>query len=275
MTDRYLIVNADDFNTDRQRSQGILKAGRRGIVTSTTALANLPWKEGTVNELEAVFGAGVGVHLNLTKGHPLTGGTRSLVGDDGQFFDKPRAWRRALRGGYELAEVEQEFAAQIARLLDLGIVPSHIDGNNHIHVFPGIAEVVARLALRFGIRRIRLPLEGPWGLRWQWTAKRRFIGLLSRLAARHFAKAGLLFPDHFAGIAAPQPGSPEALRSLLKAMPTGVTELMCHPGYSAASPGGSFSTPEREAELAALTHPLVVQQVRKSGIQLVSFSQIN
>ncbi len=274
MTDRYLIVNADDFNTDRQRSAGIIKAAQRGIVTSTTALANLPWEAQTVTDLKASFGAGVGVHLNLTKGRPLSGGGRSLVDGAAQFLDKPRAWRQALTRGYDLAEVEDEFAAQISRLFDLGIEPSHIDGNNHIHVFPDIARVVARLAVRFNIRRIRLPLEPAWQKQVQWGVKRRFIGLLSLRAKKIFSEAGLASPDHFAGIAFPRPGSAESLMSLLRSLPAGVTELMCHPGYSSASFSGSFSSPEREQELESLIDPLVVQEVKNADLRLISFAEL-
>ncbi len=274
MSERYLIVNADDFNTDAPRCRGILEGAARGIVTSTTALANLPWQEATAAELKTRFGAGVGVHLNLTKGRPLNAGASSLVSGDGEFFAKPRAWRRALRRRYDPREVEREFAAQIEKLLALGLVPSHIDGNNHIHVFPGIAPVVARLAVRYGIGRIRLPRERRWESSWRWVGKRRFIGLLSRRAQGFFTDAGLCAPDHFAGIGFPRPGQRDDLLRLLQVLPAGVTELMCHPGYGAATAPGSFSTLARESELAALTDPDVVRRVAEAGIRLISFADL-
>lgn len=275
MRGKLLIVNADDFNTDPQRTKGILEAAERGIVTSTSALANLPWEETTVARLEASFGPALGVHLNLTKGRPLTNGGWSLVNDDDCFLDKPRAWRRALRQGYELAEVEQEFAAQIERLFELGLTPSHIDGNNHIHIFPGIVAVVARLAVRFGIGRIRLPLEPAWSQNWQWAGKRRFIGLLSRRARPVFTAAGLVSSQYFAGISFPRPGSVKDLQAFLQTLPDGVTELMCHPGYSAATKSGSFSTSERVEEMDALTNTQIIEQIRESSIHLVSYADLS
>jgi predicted glycoside hydrolase/deacetylase ChbG (UPF0249 family) len=275
MSDRYLIVNADDFNSDPQRSRGILEAAERGIVTSTTALANLPWQDTMVAELKAGFGPGVGVHLNLTKGRPLTENARSLIGVDGCFFPKPQAWRRALLKGYDLAEVEREFAAQIEHLCELGITPSHLDGNNHIHIFPGLAAVVARLAVRFGIGRIRLPHESAWAQPWGWDVKRRFLGLLAHRAAPLFSTAGLNVPQHFAGILFPRLVSVESVCSLLQRLPAGTTELMCHPGYRAADTSGSFSGSEREQELAVLTDHQVVEQVRQADIRLISYADLS
>ncbi len=45
---RQLIVNADDYNTDEGRNRGIIEAARRGIVTSTSVLANAAWPEGAL-----------------------------------------------------------------------------------------------------------------------------------------------------------------------------------------------------------------------------------
>lgn len=272
MAQRYLIVNADDFNTDAQRSRGILQAARTGIVTSTTVLTNLPFEPTTLEELKNVFGPAVGVHLNLTRGRPLSTGGKTLVGDDGLFLDKAEAWRRALMRGYALPEVEREFCAQVSMLLDQGLVPSHLDGNNHIHVFPGIAQVVGRVAKRYGIRILRLPLEKAWTRRFQWEPKRWFIGRLSGMAAAHFAEAGLIWPARFAGIGFPRPGSLEDLSALLRRLPEWGTELMCHPGFSGSE--GAFSTRQREEELAALTHPEVLEEVHASGVALVSFGDL-
>lgn len=270
---KYLIVNADDFNTNLPRSRGILEAARQGIVTSTTVLTNLPLEQALAEELRAVFGRAVGVHLNLTKGRPLTDDAHSLVDERGVFLDKPRAWKRALMGGYDLRQVEREFRAQIGRLRDLGIEPSHLDGNNHIHVFPGLAALVAELCRSLGIRCVRLPIERCGASAFRVDARRWLVGTLAWRAQKHFSEAGLLRPERFAGISFPAAGSLEQLLALIGGLPGGVTELMCHPGYSDAA-SGPFSNPQREQELIALTHSRVWQRVQECGVQLVSFSDL-
>jgi chitin disaccharide deacetylase len=269
-----LIVNADDFFADEKRNEGILKSAGEGIVTSTTVLARPGLSTGDCTALLSVFGERIGLHLNLTEGSPFTAG-RTLAGESGRFWPKHQAWRRALLRRYDPGEVEREFEAQLEHVKGLGIPVRHVDGHNHLHVFPGIAPVVARLARRAGIRWIRVPAEpaergqlfGPNSF------KRAFFARLGYSAGAIFGKEGLRFPDRFAGIRRPLVAEVASLRAFLETLPEGATELMCHPGY--ASPEvNPFSNEDREKELRTLTDPSVREAVVKKGIQLVSFADI-
>ena len=273
MATRNLIVNADDFNSDEERNRGIVEAAEKGIVTSVSVIANLPFTAERVKKLMAVFGPRIGVHLNLTKGVPITKRASTLVDETGQFFKKKKAWRRALLHQYDLKEIEEEFAAQISRLQELGIEPDHIDGNNHLHVFPRIAEVTARLARDFSIKKIRLPLEKFQNPRHYFQPKafkKYFFSLLAKQASFVFKSFGLLFPEHFAGIQFPQVGEGESLRNFFWSLPPGTTELMCHPGYRNVSMPLS-SQSRHEEELAALTNSEVLAALKQEQITLISF----
>ena len=318
MAARNLIINADDFNSDEERNRGILEAGEKGIVTSVSVIANLPFHAESVSKLKAVFGSRIGVHLNLTKGVPITRRATTLVDENNQFFKKKNAWRRALMHQYELKEIEEEFAAQISRLRELGITPDHLDGNNHFHVFPRIAEVVARLARDFDIKKIRMPLEkfqSPGHYFQPKAFKKYFFGLLAKRAFFVFKSFGLFFPEHFAGIQFPRISEIESLRKFFRKLPSGTNELMCHPGYRAmpyqvafksrsrrrrgidagvrfstsrsmtrsqqryANEGDLGSLPQtawsqHEEELSALTHPEVLNEVRRENINLISYQDI-
>ena len=271
-----LIVNADDYNTDANRNRGILDAARRGIVTSTSVLANVGWPDGALPQLKAMFDCRAGVHLNMTKGRPLCEDMGSLVAGDGVFLAKPAAWRKALNKGFDHRQVEREFAAQIQALLAAGIQPDHMDGNNHMHIFPHIVQVTVRLAARFGIRRVRLPLEPfSWSVLQQagrGFAKKCLISLLALRARGVFKNAGLIFPDRCAGLHVPDTGCEARLIRFLKTLPAGTTGLICHPGYQSAE--NAFSTSERERELEALTSDGVSQAVSNNTIRLISFSDL-
>jgi len=277
MAARNLIVNADDFNSDEERNRGILEAGKKGVVTSVSVIPNLPFNAESVSKLKTIFGPRIGIHLNLTKGTPITRRTTSLVDESGHFFKKKNAWSRALLHQYNLKEVEEEFAAQISRLQKLGITPDHLDGNNHLHIFPSIAEIVARLARDFGIRKIRLPLEkfrNPWHYFQPKAFKKYFFGLLAKRASFMFKSFGLLFPEHFAGIQFPQVAEIESLQKFFRKFPPGTTELMCHPGYRNVSLSLS-SRSQHEEGLAALTNPEVLAALKREQITLISFHDLH
>jgi predicted glycoside hydrolase/deacetylase ChbG (UPF0249 family) len=272
---KYLIVNADDYNTDRERNRGILEAVSKGIVTSVSVLANIPFEENTLAELKNTLGPRIGIHLNLTRGRPLCPELKTLADKTGYFLAKQIVWRTAVLGMCKLAEVEKEFSAQIKHLVSSGIVPDHMDGNNHIHVFPGIATVVTRLAKQYRIRRVRLPLESFVSLKQYCqphALKKLFIGLLAKRARLLFKSQGLLFTDHFAGMQFPRVSNPATLRAFLQSIPQGTTELMCHPGFK--NHANPFSTEEREQELSALTHADVLRDIQHLNICLISYSEL-
>lgn len=276
MAGKYLIVNADDYATDTDRNRGILEAAEHGIVTSTTIIANKLEADDSLSQLKDVFGGRFGVHLNLTSGTPLGGEALTLTDQSGRFLNKRAVWQKAFCRTFDLAEVEREFTVQIDHLVRLGIRPDHIDGNNHIHAFPGIAEVVARLANAFGIMWVRLPLEPFTG--WRQCAqpaalKKSFIGFLARKAGSIFRKHGILFTDSFNGIQFPAVSNVESLRSFVANLSPGITELMCHPGY-AGDGSNPFSSAAREAELKALTHPAVLEEIGRRDIRLISYSEV-
>jgi predicted glycoside hydrolase/deacetylase ChbG (UPF0249 family) len=273
---KYLIVNADDYNTDSERNRGILEAVSKGIVTSVSVLANMPCEENTLTELKNTLGPRIGIHLNLTRGKPLCSGLKTLTHKTGYFFTKQTAWRKALLGLYDLQETEKELSAQIEHLMSSGMLPDHMDGNNHIHVFPGIATVVARLAKQYRIRKVRLPLEAFSFLRQYGqpnALKKYFIGLLAKRARPIFKNHGLCFTEHFAGIQFPAVANTASLRAFLQTLPQGVTELMCHPGFKNYT-RNPFSTEEREQELYSLTHQDVLEDIRRLNINLISYSEL-
>jgi len=276
MTRKRLIVNADDFNTDRERNRGILYSAKEGIVTSVSVIANLPFNSTDMSILQRTFGLRIGIHLNLTSGSPLRSLAKSLTDLNNQFYKKNKTWKNLLLGHYNLNEIKDEFAAQINRLKNLNIIPDHIDGNNHIHIFPGIPKIVAQLSNDFGISKIRLPVES-FKNRTDYlrphSIKKYFIGSLAKKAASIFKSFNLQFPDHFAGIHFPQISNIKSLRKFIMNLPEGTTELMCHPGYC-NNTTNKFSTIEREQELLNLTHSSVLADIRHYNINLISFNEL-
>jgi predicted glycoside hydrolase/deacetylase ChbG (UPF0249 family) len=271
---KQLIITADDFNADAERNRGIVEASDKGILTTTSVISNLPLDSGTVTALKNSFNC-IGVHLNITKGAPLSSDSKTLVDKNGQFFDRQTAWKKALSKLYDHNELLSEFSAQVEMLLDNGIVPDHIDSNNHLHVFPVFADITAQITNKYKIKFIRLPKETFYfsDINFSKTfIKKYFVYSLSLIAKKFFVKSGLGFTDYFNGIAVPSLLSKESMLKFIKHLPPGTTELMCHPGYS--STDNPFSNSDREKELLILTDKDIMSEIKMNNIELISFSDI-
>ncbi len=238
-----LIVNADDLGWTDGVNRGILEAFHHGIVTSTSLLANGAAFAGGVEAAHSAPGLGVGVHLNLSDGPPTADRetVTTLLNDDGAFAGGPESLllRRA-RGGLSLAEVENEWDAQIQKVRDAGIAPTHLDGHKHVHMLP----VQAR------------------GL--------KFLARDARELAEH---AGISTTDYFCGIAQTGELTREGVEQLVKSLPDGTTELMCHPGYmdSALQKTATRLQDSRQTELQILTDTGIRNLVASLGIRLIDY----
>lgn len=158
---RRLAVIVADFGLSASLDEAILAAHRRGIVTITSLLVNMPDALGSLGTLSRTPGLGVGIHLNLTEGRPLCppASVPSLTGGDGIFRG-----RDAAQSGVFLPEhVEMELQAQVEAFLATGLRPTHIDLHDHLGD-PHVLSAAERLAHRLGVP---LHLGSPLGIhRW-------------------------------------------------------------------------------------------------------------
>jgi predicted glycoside hydrolase/deacetylase ChbG (UPF0249 family) len=245
---RILIVNADDFGLTEGVSRGVLEAHARGIVTSTTLLVNRPISGERLAELRA-SGLGVGLHVNLTLGAPVSDPRRipSLVDPEGRFVRDPAAV--AARAVPDEARIEIGNQVDTFRKL-VGRFPTHLDSHHHV----ARAAPLFDLMIFFG-RALRVPL--------------RAQDVAARQAIR---REGLRAPDHFVGDAGAEPyWTPERVLEHLGTLPGGVTEWMTHPGYFDDDLSYSRYGRQRETEIAGLTDPRARPTIEREGIRLAHF----
>jgi predicted glycoside hydrolase/deacetylase ChbG (UPF0249 family) len=284
-----LIVNADDLGWTDGVNRGILEAFHHGIVTSTSLLANGAAFAGGVKAARSAPGLGVGVHLNLSDGRPVAKRETitSLLSHDGEFAGGPESLLlRRVRRGLLLAEVESEWDAQIQKVRDAGIEPTHLDGHKHVHMLPGLFEIALKLAKRHGIGAIRVSLEASSlraalssgskqhaGVVMKQGVQARGLKFLARDAREQAERAGISTADYFCGIAQTGELTREGVEQFVKSLPDGTTELMCHPGYADAA---LKKTPtrlqdSRETELRILTDTGIRNLVASLGIRLIDY----
>lgn len=248
----FLIVNADDFNLTEGVTRGILEAHRRGIVTSSTVMVNLPGLERSRDLAREASRLGLGLHLNLTFGRPVLPPAKvaSLVDGAGSFIRNPG---RVGEAG-ELSEIREELGAQAERFETVfGCRPSHLDTHHHVHRHPRVFEAVLDFAGALGI-----PLRA-------FTPE-----MAERVKRRHLPAADRAVGDVGAD-AFWQPGS---LLAFLQDLPPGVTELMCHPGYADAALAASSYRTQREVELRALCDPRVKDVLKAAGVRCIAYREL-
>jgi hopanoid biosynthesis associated protein HpnK len=284
-TMKQLILNADDFGLTQGVNQGIIRAHREGILTSTTLMATAPAFEDACALARANPGMGVGCHLVLVGGNSVSPAREisSLADGDGRLPDSLTVFAAKVSlGQIRRAEIERELRAQIEKIRGAGIEPSHVDTHKHTHAHPVVMDVLGRVAQDCGIKRVRKPVEN---LADSWAGaglcKQMVAAITVRVLARRFLEIssayGLRSPGHFLGLAMTGQLGPAALRRLIETLPEGTIEIMVHPGVCDAElvRSGSRLQRQRELELAGLLDADVKRTVVKEGIQLISYCGLN
>jgi hopanoid biosynthesis associated protein HpnK len=279
-----VIINADDFGLCRPVNEGIVKAHRDGILTSATLMTNTPGFEEAAALAKDHSRLGVGVHLNLVRGRPLSRpeDIRGLVGREGRFLAKPSIiLRRIVSGRIAAAEIERELRTQIEKALASGLVLTHLDSEKHLHAFPPVFRVVLKIAREYGFRRVRFIREYRLSRQVGQSLKAAFLSVCCARARGAVKAAGLVNPDAFYGISNSGRMTAPALRRIFERLGEGTAEIMVHPGFQTpelfeveAEVGGYYINRFRERELRALLDPGLPPLVRALGIELVDFRGI-
>ena len=272
-----LVVNADDFGLSAGVNRGILEAYAAGVVSSVSVLVNAPgWTDAVQRLRDLGPGLGVGLHVNLTMGRPVSWGGGLCDARSGRFHTLPALVARALAGRLDPGDVAIECAAQLARLRNAGLIVTHLDSHRHVHVLPGVWGAVVEAARAAGVPVVRVPLE-PWSVNpvnWRASLKKAALRMAWGVASR--GAAALDRPDRFVGISLQGSRSfPARLLAVLDRLEPGTTELMVHPGYSDGDLAAwdDYTAP-RARELAALTLPEVRERFREGRFRLIHFGAL-
>jgi hopanoid biosynthesis associated protein HpnK len=276
-----LIVNADDLGLTRGVNRGVLRAFRDGIVTSASLLVTGSAFDDAVTLARQNPQLDVGLHLALVEEQAILGREvlPTLVDKSGRL---PRTsgefLRRALLARISWDDVEREIAAQIARFQNTGLRLSHVDSHQHLHMFPAVFKIVSRLTHGMGKVWIRYP-AGPWqkspaARMRRWVQQ---IGLnLTCLSARALHSSPVpQMPDGMYGFEVGGRLTRSALEHILRKIPDGLYELICHPGEDDADTRKRYSHWDYRwvEELEALTAPEALLILKEQGIELTSFTR--
>ncbi|HSB65690.1 MAG TPA: ChbG/HpnK family deacetylase, partial [Anaerolineales bacterium] len=280
-------------------SQGILKAWADGILTSTTAMINI---EGALGRVIAARSAHpsfpIGLHLNITQGHPVLPAKQvpSLVDEEEYFFPFMDLIEHLHQVSFD--ELRLECFAQAELFTSSGFKFDHIDSHQ---AFPAAYEpffpVVLELAQHYRVP-VRNPIPGYiYGMiRIQGKSTRsmallemaRFVAQKPRLSfnllprmtpaafkrtAIELTRAGIPTTNLLVEALYENPRL-DAMIAIIEQLPPGVSEVACHPGVvdDALRQMGYGYVEPRSAELAVLLDPQVKAALQRCQVRLVDFS---
>jgi chitin disaccharide deacetylase len=188
-----------------------------------------------------------------------------------------------------LIDLETEVRGQLQKVSAAGIRLTHVDGHKHVHVVPKVFRLICRIAPDYGIRAVRSTIEGTPGLH---SLLARNVGAAGQILKQYvfgktlsgtfvLARFGngsgkLNAPERFYGITQTGFLDLPAFADVVRGLPNGISELMCHPGYVDEE---LRRTPtrlhvQRERELELLTGREVRDVLDDAAVELTSYRDL-
>ena len=225
-----LVINADDYGLTKGITDGIVCGLESGYLSDISFVTNSSCFDYAADQLKRLYRTSVGIHLTV---------------------------------------LECEFRCQIETLLHSNFIPTHIDSHQHVHLFPGVSELVVMLAKEYGIPYIRLP---------RMNELNRYylpVDLLFRRLKRKVHNEGFPF-SQFKGMDESGAMNYEKLRNLIIGISSGITEIGVHPGR------GDRETLEKydhwnfdwDQELEAVCDKRLKKLIESKDIHITSFEKL-
>lgn len=275
-----LIVNADDFGLNDKVNEEILNSFQNGILRSTSLIANGNSFDQAVEIIRSNPNLDVGIHLTLVDTHPLLKAEQipTLINADGTLIRNAIQFaKKYFLKDINLIDVRKELSAQIEKILDYGIIITHIDSHQHLHLLPGILDIAVDFSAKYGIKFIRLPKENV--LPYMFYEPKLFnkiaeLAALNYLCYKAMKKINYR-TDFFAGYYFGGNLSKVNLIKLINTLPvSGSCELMCHPGLISHAGFDRKNHYRKIEESNSLIDREVVEMAQKRNIEFVSFRDI-
>jgi predicted glycoside hydrolase/deacetylase ChbG (UPF0249 family) len=226
---RELIVNADDFGRTPGINRGVMEAHEHGIVTTASLMVRWPDAVEAADYARARRTLGLGLHVDL-----------------GEWVYHNKVWEPIYEvvDAADRAAVEDEVRGQLSIFRRLvGAEPTHLDSHQHVHRHEPVRSIMRDLAAELGFT---LRAETP----------------------RIHVRADF-YGQELNGDPLPRGIRAERLIEILRSLPNGISELVCHPGLGDDAPPPYVA--ERAREVVALCDPDVRAALDAEKILLRTF----
>ena len=158
-----LILYNDDFGA----TYGLTNAVKESFLNGTTTCASLrtngvAFRYAVEEIMPAIPNLELGLHVNLTEGPPQASPSDvpRLINGRGYLKRSFLDYYLSTRQDPEiLRQIEIEVRAQFEKAAASGLKLNHVNGHQHVHMIPGIFEIVCRMMNEYGMDFIRIPSE--------------------------------------------------------------------------------------------------------------------
>jgi len=254
-----LIINADDYGRTKGINYGIIEAHKNGVLTSTTIMINLPHVEHGITLLKDAPNLGVGLHITLDAGKPISNSLEKLVNEEGNFKHRENLMNVSEE------EIEKEVRAQYDKALSLGIDITHFDSHHHIHlIYPNVTNVVKKLAKEYGI-----PIR--------WARTKETLEELVKSFKKDitdFGETPSSTEDLILDFYDDKVNFEELVKMIEKVKEKESIEMMCHPAFLCSETYNSSYNEPRIRELDILTSEKLKNLVKDLNIKLITYREL-
>ncbi|MCZ6703702.1 MAG: ChbG/HpnK family deacetylase [Ignavibacteria bacterium] len=165
-----VVVNADDFGMNSKSTNAIIKSFEMNWISTTTIIPTMPgFEEACEIAHEKKLLDRIGIHFNLTEGQPLTEKIKTCP----RFYNDRNELYKSYKGNFftsdEIKAIYTELEAQLKRLHEFKISPTHADSHHHVHHHWGIGLVFSDFCKRNNIPSLRLSFN--YGKKFGWKRK--------------------------------------------------------------------------------------------------------
>jgi len=263
-----LAVCADDFGLSQAVCAAIVELAQERRINAVSCMTNAPyWKKSASALKHLPTSVGIGLHLNLTEGRPLS---PELARIWPSLPSLPMLMARAHLGLIPMAAVSCEIRAQWAAFTqDCGVQPMYVDGHQHVHQFPGIRQALLTAFDQFKVRpavRNTAQLVGPGFAFKRWVirhsgARQLQVALRQRNLPHNTALLGAydLKSSNYRAL----------MQAWLAALPSPGGLLFCHPGLPGANSADDPIGAARQREFTYLASEDFTQDLAFANVMLV------
>jgi len=278
MSEKFLIITADDFGLHESVNDAVEQATRHGVLTAASLMVGAPAAADAIRRAKFLPDLRVGLHLVLVDGlavlpHEavplITDGTGYM--DDEMLFKSIRAFALPAVRRQIAAEIHAQFEAFAAS----GLTLDHVNLHKHFHLHPTLLNMVIAIGRNYGLAAVRMPDEPRWFAMNQHGSSRGANHLLLKpwlaLMKSRLDSVGLFHNDALFGISRSGAMVEARLLQIIDRLPAGVTEMYLHPAASLHPLTASMLGYRHADELAALLSDRVRAAISATRVAVGGF----